>query len=81
MGDIDILHLKVYNIVTVKETHTATEKQEVKKMKEFRIYYKTIGVTTKVTPEMIVKADNADRAVEIFKLSRPWSNIVAIFAD
>ena len=50
-------------------------------MKNFRIYYKTIGVTTKVTPEMIVKAENAEQAVEIFEARRPWSNIVAIFAE
>ena len=50
-------------------------------MKNFRIYYKTVGITTKTTPEMIVKADSAEQAVEIFEARRPWSNIVAIFAD
>ena len=50
-------------------------------MKEFRIYYKTIGVTTATTPMMIIKADSAEQAAEIFEARRPWSNIVAIFAE
>ena len=50
-------------------------------MKNFRIYYKTVGVTTSVTPLTIIKAADAAEAVEIFKTRRPWSNIVAIFAD
>lgn len=48
-------------------------------MKKFRIYYKTLGVTTKRTPSVIIMADDADKAAVVFKLSRPWSNIVAIF--
>ena len=50
-------------------------------MKQFTIYYKIAGMTAKATPKMIVKADSAERAVEIFKADRPFSNIVAIFAD
>lgn len=50
-------------------------------MKNFRIYYKTIGITTAVTPMMNVKAADAAEAAEIFSARRPWSNIVAIFAD
>lgn len=50
-------------------------------MKNFRIYYKTVGVTTKYTPYATIKAANADEAVEAFSARRPMSFIVAIFAD
>lgn len=50
-------------------------------MKEFRIYYKTIGVTTKKTPSMNITADSAEEAIEFFKAHHSMSYIVAIFAD
>ncbi len=50
-------------------------------MKNYRIYYKTIGITTKTTPYANIKAASADEAIEIFKTRSPWSDIVAIFAE
>lgn len=50
-------------------------------MKNFHIYYKTIGVTTKTTPVVTIQASDADEAIEIFKARRSWSDIVAIFAE
>ena len=55
--------------------------KEANTVKNFRIYYKTIGVTTDTTPYMAVKAATADEAIEIFKARRPWSDVVAIFKD
>ena len=50
-------------------------------MKEFRIYYKTVGIETAVTPLIIIKAATAEEALEVFQARRPWSDVVAIFAD
>ena len=50
-------------------------------MKNYRIYYKTIGVTTASTPVTIITAADADEAVAIFQARRPWSCVVAIFAE
>lgn len=50
-------------------------------MKHFRIYYQTIGVTAARPQAMIVRAADAEAAAELFKLCRPWSNIIAIFAE
>lgn len=49
-------------------------------MKTFRIYYKNIGVTYKRTPVEAIKANSAEKAVEVFKARHCGAFIVAIFA-
>lgn len=50
-------------------------------MKNFRIYYRQPGVTTKRTPCEIIKAATAEKAVEVFNVRHRGAGIIAIFAD
>lgn len=50
-------------------------------MKTFRIYYRTVGISTKTTPSANIAARDAEEAAEKFYAKYgSHRNIVAIFA-
>lgn len=47
-------------------------------MKAYRIFYTIPGATHKHTPSQIVKAADAQEAVETFRAGHIWADVVAI---
>ena len=50
-------------------------------MKEYRIFYRTAGITTATTLLTVIRAESEEEALETFRTRHPGSNVVAIFRE